>query len=553
MSALSAIMYREGKIRATNLTFIFWDLFYPLGYLLVFGVGMTQAMGMKPAGIGVDYNAFFLAGVLGMASFGIASNTAWSFFMDRDNGIFYEMLTYPMRRSEYLLGKGLFNLCVSIVQAIITVVLADIVLDVPVRWQALPLLAAAVFIGTAGWFFFYAIFALVIRGNDVFNTVTSIFYFVLLFASSMFYPVEPLPTPLRQLSWANPITWHVDVLRYATIGLGDPSRIWLEAAGFLAFHSSRIWRRSFCTETSVTWKGRPCISQPNSCSLLPAVRSRRFPGTARSVSSGFWGGSRAISSRGGNTWSFSSTISRSACTSCSGARSRRRSKAISVTGDYRRSWSPASRPRIRQRGDHDVGGVGEVRRRPLARESTYDFTRERHVGRMGSQGGAKKVKAFPRAEIADVLLDQAIFAGVGNIIKNEVLFRTRVSPFARVRNISPHKLKAIVADARDFSFRFLELRRGFSLRKNLEVYGRSICPRCGGKVARRIHGQRGRRSFFCAKCQRVRLSGPSTRPTPRSSTGKSNSYRPSTRWSRPDTSKKAACASVNRRASPASA
>ena len=235
MSALSAIMYREGKIRATNLTFIFWDLFYPLGYLLVFGVGMSQAMGMKPAGIGVDYNAFFLAGVLGMASFGIASNTAWSFFMDRDNGIFYEMLTYPMRRAEYLLGKCLFNLAIAIGQAIVTVVLAEAVLAVPVRWTSLPLLAVAVFVGTAGWFFFYAIFALMIRANDAFNTVTSILYFVLLFASSMFYPVEPLPTPLRQLSWANPITWHVDVLRYATIGLGDPWRIWIESAAFLAF------------------------------------------------------------------------------------------------------------------------------------------------------------------------------------------------------------------------------------------------------------------------------------------------------------------------------
>ena len=50
MSALSAIMYREGKIRATNLTFIFWDVFYPLGYLLVFGVGMTHAMGFNAAG-----------------------------------------------------------------------------------------------------------------------------------------------------------------------------------------------------------------------------------------------------------------------------------------------------------------------------------------------------------------------------------------------------------------------------------------------------------------------------------------------------------------------
>jgi ABC-2 type transport system permease protein len=245
MSALSAIMYREGKIRATNLTFIFWDLFYPLGYLLVFGVGMTQAMGMKPLAIGVDYNAFFLAGVLGMASFGIASNTAWSFFMDRDNGIFFEMLTYPMRRAEYLLGKGLFNLLVSIAQAVVTVLLAQIVLAVPIRWASLPLLAAAVFIGTAGWFFFYAIFALMIRRNDVFNTVTSVFYFVLLFASSMFYPVEPLPSPLRQLSWANPITWHVDVLRYATIGIGDPGVILLEAIAFLIFTATSFWGALF--------------------------------------------------------------------------------------------------------------------------------------------------------------------------------------------------------------------------------------------------------------------------------------------------------------------
>ena len=51
---------------------------------------MTASMGFTAGLAGVDYNAFFLAGVLGMASFGIASNTAWSFFMDRDNGIFFE-------------------------------------------------------------------------------------------------------------------------------------------------------------------------------------------------------------------------------------------------------------------------------------------------------------------------------------------------------------------------------------------------------------------------------------------------------------------------------
>jgi ABC-2 type transport system permease protein len=233
VSALAAVMFREGKIRATNALFIFWDVIYPLGYLLVFGVGMNQAIGFS--GLPTDYHSFFLAGVLGMASFGIASNTAWSFFMDRDNGIFFEMLTYPISRAEYLVGKVLFNIAVGLVQALVTVALAKLVLGVALRPDGLPLLAASVVVGTAGWFFFYAIFALAIRRNDAFNTVTSILYFVFLFASSMFYPVDPLPAFLRAIALANPVTWHVDIMRYATTGVGSPDRIALESAGFLAF------------------------------------------------------------------------------------------------------------------------------------------------------------------------------------------------------------------------------------------------------------------------------------------------------------------------------
>jgi ABC-2 type transport system permease protein len=235
MSALAAVMTREAKIRATNLTFIFWDLFYPLGYLLVFGVGINASLGFTAGGSGVEYNAFFLAGVLSMASFGIASNTAWSFFLDRDNGIFHEMLTYPMSRSEYLVGKVLFNVLIGVLQSAITVLLAAVLLDVPLRVAGWPLLALAMIVGTAGWFFFYAIFALRIRQNDAFNTVTSIFYFVFLFASSMFYPLEPLPAAFRAVSYANPITWQVDALRYATIGLGDPGLIALESIAFVFF------------------------------------------------------------------------------------------------------------------------------------------------------------------------------------------------------------------------------------------------------------------------------------------------------------------------------
>lgn len=235
MVPMAAVFYREGKIRATNLTFIFWDLFYPLGYMLVFGVGVNAALGAPFAVSGVDYNAFFLAGVLGMASFGIAANTSWSFFLDRDNGIFYEMLTYPLSRAQYLLGKVLFNVLVAVIQAALTVGLGSLLLGIRIRWDLLPLLLVGVVGGTAGWFFFYAVFALKIRRNDLFNSVTSILYFVFLFASSIFYPLEPLPAWFRNAALANPVTWQVDLLRFSTIGAGQPRLIAMETVAFALF------------------------------------------------------------------------------------------------------------------------------------------------------------------------------------------------------------------------------------------------------------------------------------------------------------------------------
>jgi len=232
-----AVMYREYRIRTTSLTWLFYDLFMPLTYLLLFGIGLDRAFasGIAAGGGHVSYNSFFLAGVLSMASFGIAINTSYGFFVDRDNGIFYEFLTYPMTRAEFLIGKILFNCGLSVIQAILTIGLGAALLGIPVRWGMSGVVFAGVVIGTAGWFFFLTSFALRIRRNDMFNTFLNIAYFLLMFASSLFYPLDGLPAWLRNASYANPLTWHTDVLRYTTIGVGAPETVLLEAAAFLAF------------------------------------------------------------------------------------------------------------------------------------------------------------------------------------------------------------------------------------------------------------------------------------------------------------------------------
>jgi endonuclease VIII len=188
-------------------------------------------------------------------------------------------------------------------------------------------------------------------------------------------------------------------------------------------------------------------------------------------------------------------------------------KGTSVTGDYRRTGPPRLVLNF-PNGEITIWAASVKFVEEADARASYDLSADIMAAQWNSRAALHKVRAFPRAEIADVLLDQAIFAGVGNIIKNEVLFRTRTSPFAAVKSIPDRKLRTIVADARTFSFRFLELRKVFALRKNLEVYRRGVCPRCGGKIYRRVHGQRARRSFFCAKCQHVppRYLSPAAEP-----------------------------------------
>jgi ABC-2 type transport system permease protein len=241
MKMILAVMYREFRIRTTSMTWIFYDLFIPLLYLFIFGIALNRTIGggISLQGTTVSYSAFFLAGVLSMASFGIAINTAYGFFVDRDNGIFYEFLTYPMTRSQFLVGKILFNCLLAIIQAAVTILFADLILDIPLQWGRTGILFVAVILTTAGWFFFLTSFALRIKRNDMFNTFINLAYFVLMFASSIFYPLETMPGWLRVTALLNPLTWHTDILRFATVGAEGP--VPLEAIAFVLFLAASFY------------------------------------------------------------------------------------------------------------------------------------------------------------------------------------------------------------------------------------------------------------------------------------------------------------------------
>jgi endonuclease-8 len=115
----------------------------------------------------------------------------------------------------------------------------------------------------------------------------------------------------------------------------------------------------------------------------------------------------------------------------------------------------------------------------------------------------KKLQLLPAVMVCDVLLNQDIFAGVGNIIKNEVLYRIKVHPLSLCGKLPRARLKLLVEEARQYSFDFYEWKKRYELRKHWLAHAKKVCNRCNIPLIKEVTGRSARRSFFCNKCQRL--------------------------------------------------
>lgn len=134
-------------------------------------------------------------------------------------------------------------------------------------------------------------------------------------------------------------------------------------------------------------------------------------------------------------------------------------------------------------------------------DTIYDWSVDVMNEHWNAAKARKKLKAQPGMLACDALLNQDIFAGSGNIIKNEVLFRTRVQPESKVGKLPPRKLTELINEVRIYSFQFLEWKKAYVLRKHWLAHTKKICPRCDIPFIKKHLGRTQRRAFYCTNCQ----------------------------------------------------
>lgn len=133
----------------------------------------------------------------------------------------------------------------------------------------------------------------------------------------------------------------------------------------------------------------------------------------------------------------------------------------------------------------------------------YDFSTDIMDESWDAIKAEAKLKQHPHMQVCDALMNQNIFAGVGNVIKNEALFRIGVQPESELGALPAEKIAGLLLEAHNYSYDFYRWRKEGVLRKKYCVHRRKYCPKCHALLVKKFTGDLQRSSFYCTHHQHL--------------------------------------------------
>jgi endonuclease-8 len=102
---------------------------------------------------------------------------------------------------------------------------------------------------------------------------------------------------------------------------------------------------------------------------------------------------------------------------------------------------------------------------------------------------------YADAMIADVLMDESVVSGLGNVARSEALWAVGLSPYAKMADLSYEDCAVLIETASRIVQRDHET--------SPAVYGRNgqQCVRCRGTIEFKIIGNPRRNLYWCPECQ----------------------------------------------------
>jgi ABC-2 type transport system permease protein len=246
VSAIYILWLREVKRYLRSRAQIIASLGQPLLYLLVLGFGLGPVFEKSGQG---SYLQFVAPGVIGMGILFTSIFSGIGLLWDRQFGFLKETLVAPVPRLYIMIGRTLGGATIAMLQGTLLLIVCLLAGFRPHQAALLPVallfmaMIAIVFaaLGTA--------IGSTLRDMQGFQLIMNFLVMPIFFLSGALFPLTNLPTALAAATRVDPLSYGIDGLRGAFIGLSafgmalDLSVLAVVAAGFMvlgAYSFSRI-------------------------------------------------------------------------------------------------------------------------------------------------------------------------------------------------------------------------------------------------------------------------------------------------------------------------
>lgn len=219
MTAIYTIWLRNLKRYLRSRSRIIGSLGMPLFFLLILGFGLNSVV--STTHIHGDYVQFIVPGIVAMSVLFTAVFSGIQIIWDKQFGFLKETLVAPISRLEIMLGQTFGGATTALIQGFIILLLSLCIgLHVPRPSGIFIALGFMILIGISFTAFGIAIAS---RMNDLhgFQLIMNFVIFPIFGLSGALFPISRLPVWLRLLTFADPLTYGVEGIRYGLSGLSQ--------------------------------------------------------------------------------------------------------------------------------------------------------------------------------------------------------------------------------------------------------------------------------------------------------------------------------------------
>ena len=217
-TAVYVLWLREMKRYFRAKSRILGSLAVPFFFLAFLGLGFNR-MAVPGVPEGVAYKRYLVPGIVGMSLLFQSIFTGLSVLWDREFGFLKEIMVAPVSRVSIVLGRIAGGMTTALVQGLLVLSISFLV---GFRIEsAAGVLAALLFMVLVSTSFIGLglVFASKIKDMQGYSIIMNFVIFPLFFLSGALYPLQNLPGWMRILSYLDPLTYGVDGLRGALIGV----------------------------------------------------------------------------------------------------------------------------------------------------------------------------------------------------------------------------------------------------------------------------------------------------------------------------------------------